>query len=82
MRSLILLCFILFIYFIPAIVASRREHQNKMAIVVTNVFLGWIFLGWVVALIWAFTEIRPKQLVDPLVDDQYMRKSIERSRVQ
>ena len=82
MRSLILLCFILFIYFIPAIVASRREHQNKMAIVVTNVFLGWTFLGWVVALIWAFTEIRPKQLVDPLVDDQYMRKSIERSRVQ
>jgi RsiW-degrading membrane proteinase PrsW (M82 family) len=47
-------------YFIPSFVASGRGHQNTAAIVVMNIFLGWTFLGWVVALIWAFTEVRPK----------------------
>lgn len=46
------------LYFVPAVVARIREHQNAGAIVLLNLFLGWTLLGWVVALVWAFTEVR------------------------
>jgi len=46
------------LYFIPSIVAVKRQHQNRVAIVATNWFLGWTVLGWMAALIWAVTEVR------------------------
>lgn len=39
-----------FLYFAPSIVAYRRETPNKGSVLVLNVFLGWTFLGWVIAL--------------------------------
>ena len=48
--------FILTIYFVPAIVALVRSHRQKGAIIALNVFLGWTLLGWVIALVWAFTN--------------------------
>jgi uncharacterized membrane-anchored protein len=44
------------IYFIPAFVAHRRHHKNAVAITVLNIFAGWTFIGWVVALVWSFVE--------------------------
>lgn len=41
------------LYFLPTIVAFRKK--NLAAIFVLNLLLGWTFLGWVVALIWAMT---------------------------
>jgi len=41
-------------YPIPTIVAKIRRKRNIKAIFVLNLFLGWTFLGWVAALIWAF----------------------------
>jgi Superinfection immunity protein len=41
------------IYFIPSIVASVRNHRQLAAIFRLNIFLGWTFIGWVAALIWA-----------------------------
>lgn len=46
------------IYFIPTWVSSVRKHHNANAIFVTNLLLGWTFLGWAVALIWACTEVK------------------------
>ena len=43
------------LYFLPGIIAFRRKHRNRVAILVTNIFLGLTGIGWVVALIWAFT---------------------------
>lgn len=43
----------LFIYFIPTIVACLRNHTNALAIFILNLFLGYTLIGWVVALIWA-----------------------------
>lgn len=43
----------LFIYFIPTIVAFSRGHKNALAIFILNLFLGYTFVGWVIALIWA-----------------------------
>jgi hypothetical protein len=37
-------------YFLPTIVAVTRKVTNQGSILVVNFFLGWTFLGWVVAL--------------------------------
>ena len=50
-----ILWIIIALYFLPAIVASLRRHHNANAIFLLNLFLGWTFLGWVVALVWAAT---------------------------
>lgn len=44
------------IYFLPSIIAMRRKHRNAVAIFVLNFFLGWSFLGWLGALIWALLK--------------------------
>ena len=44
---------ILGIYFLPDWIAQARGHPNRGSIFVLNLFLGWTFLGWVAALIWA-----------------------------
>ncbi len=43
------------IYFIPAFVASRRHHRNRLAIGVLNLLAGWTGVGWIAALVWACT---------------------------
>ena len=43
----------LFIYFIPTFIANKKQHLQKTSILILNIFLGWTFIGWVVALIWA-----------------------------
>lgn len=40
-------------YFLPAIVAVSRGHNQRGAIFWLNLFLGWTFLGWVVTFVWA-----------------------------
>ena len=49
---------VLVVYFVPTFVAIYRHHHNTAAIIVVDVFLGWTFLGWVVALAMAFTAVK------------------------
>ena len=44
---------LLFVYFIPAFIAYSKKHDNKTAIILLNIFLGWTLIGWVVSLVWA-----------------------------
>ena len=44
------------VYFLPSFVAGGRQKENVGAIVVLNLFLGWTFIGWVIALVWACME--------------------------
>lgn len=53
---LFLLLFCLLVYFLPSVVAYARDHTNSDSILIVNLFLGWTFLGWVVALAWAFSS--------------------------
>lgn len=43
------------LYFLPTILAVLRQKANTGPIVLVNVFLGWTFIGWFVALIWALS---------------------------
>jgi hypothetical protein len=38
------------LYFLPTVIAAARNARHLGAIVVINLFLGWTFVGWVVAL--------------------------------
>ena len=40
-------------YFFPTVVGYSRRHTNNLSIFMLNLFLGWTFLGWVGALVWA-----------------------------
>lgn len=42
-------------YFFPADRASVRRHHHADAIFVLNLLLGWTALGWIGALVWAYT---------------------------
>ena len=55
----VILIFSLVLYFIPAIIASARALPNQGSVWVINIFLGWTFIGWVVALAMAVAGKRP-----------------------
>jgi hypothetical protein len=44
------------IYFLPSIIAFSRHKKNSVAIFVLNLLLGWSFIGWAAALIWALVN--------------------------
>ena len=54
------------IYFVPTLVAESRNHKNRRTIFVLNLFFGWSFIGWVLALAWACTY-QPLEII-PLDD--------------
>lgn len=47
---LVVVLFFLALYFTPTIVAKMRGVPNFGSVLVLNFFLGWTFIGWVVAL--------------------------------
>ncbi|MCD7785618.1 MAG: superinfection immunity protein [Oscillospiraceae bacterium] len=53
---LALLVALIALYFLPTILAVRKDHSSKTIIILINVFLGWSFLGWVAALVWSLDD--------------------------
>lgn len=48
---------ILFIpYFLPTIIAMIRRSNNAGGVFLLNLFLGWTFIGWIIALVWAIAS--------------------------
>ena len=41
------------LYLLPSFVAAGRKCKAGAGIVLLNLLLGWTFLGWVIAIIWA-----------------------------
>jgi len=48
------------IYLLPTYIAGARHHHQSTPIFLVNLFLGWSLLGWVVALIWSMSAVRPE----------------------
>ena len=44
------------VYFLPTFLALGRKIKNKSfnGISLINIFLGWTFIGWIGAIVWAF----------------------------
>lgn len=58
----VLFVFWVVLYFLPTIVALMRKPNNKTAVVVINIFLGWTLIGWVVAMCMAVWNKNPIQV--------------------
>lgn len=57
--TLILIAISAILYFIPSVVAWKRNHPQKTPIIALNVLLGWTLLGWVGALVWSLSTPNP-----------------------
>ena len=54
LSGLLVIFIVLLLYFMPSVIGSTK--RNAAAIFVLNLFLGWTFVGWVIALVWACTR--------------------------
>jgi hypothetical protein len=43
------------LYLLPTSIAVTRNARSRVQIFIVNIFFGWTFLGWAVALVWAFS---------------------------
>jgi hypothetical protein len=52
-------------YLLPGAIAIMRGRSSTLAIFVLNLLLGWTFVGWVVAPVWALkadpADLPPRQ---------------------
>ena len=44
------------IYIAPSIIATLRRHSSRNAIILLNLLGGWTGAGWVIAMLWAWTD--------------------------
>lgn len=64
--ALVVLFVIIGAYLLPSIVAICRRAYYSAATIIINIFFGWTFLGWVIALILSFLnnpDKTPQQIV-------------------
>jgi phosphate starvation-inducible membrane PsiE len=47
------------IYFLPTIIAIKRNSPHASAVVILNFFFGFTFVGWIVALLLASKQPQP-----------------------
>ena len=58
MEIWLILIVIFLLYWLPSVIAFYRSHHQTTAIFVLNLMAGWTFIGWVAALVWAFTRVQ------------------------
>ena len=58
----------LLVYFLPSIIADRRSLQNTLSIFCLNFFLGWTFIGWVIALCWAVSGTAARRVANAPIE--------------
>lgn len=63
MEHILITIITLAVFFLPTLIALVRDHHNKVAIIVTNLLLGWTGVVWLVALIWSFTNQKETSIV-------------------
>ncbi len=56
LRWSLFLTIVVALYWLPILVAYDHRHRQRQAIGTLNFLLGWTFIGWVVALVWAKTR--------------------------
>lgn len=56
-QAFVTLALVVALYFTPTIVAAIRHHQNRVSIMLLNLFLGWTGIGWLAALIWSASAL-------------------------
>lgn len=53
------------IYLLPTLIAMIRSHNKLPQIAALNIFLGWLIIGWIGAIIWCMTsDVHSKNFLD------------------
>lgn len=50
----------IFIYFIPTIIAYKKDHKNKIIIFIVNLLSGYSIIGWIISFVWALSNFEIK----------------------
>lgn len=61
--EILVLVVLIVLGFLPTIIAFMRGHASKWGIFAMNLFLGWTFLFWGWAFIWALSNKGGSQTV-------------------
>jgi len=56
--GLLIMAVSLAIYLVPALIAFRRGHHQRVPILLFNLFFGWTLIGWIAALIWCSFPVK------------------------
>ena len=54
--GMLMIVVMVLMYFLPTFIAFAAKRKNKAAIFILNLLLGWTFIGWVAALVWAMIK--------------------------
>jgi len=57
--------FIISFYFVPTIIAVKRDHTNMASLFALNLLGGWTFIGWLAALVWSLGEANKVVIESP-----------------
>jgi hypothetical protein len=63
LMAMLFLLIIAAIYSLPWAISVFNKHPAKVGILTLNLLLGWTFIGWIIALVWAVTKPQPPQQV-------------------
>lgn len=61
--SIIIILLFILLYFLPGIIACKRDHEYKVPILLLNFLLGWTFIGWAGTLVWAFIDTNGNKIL-------------------
>jgi hypothetical protein len=64
-------------YFAPWLISTGRGHPNSTGIFVLNLLLGWTFIAWVGALVWAYSGNAGRMPPATDIGDPFARPSWE-----
>ncbi len=80
-KAIVMLSLIAVMYFVPTVFAFMRGRRNKWKIAAVNLFLGWTFIGWFIAMLMTFAYEAPldEAPVDPSVADDAASDGSQRS---
>ena len=53
----------IFVYFIPTIIAHRKNHKDTKLIFIINLLSGYTIIGWIISFIWAFSSFKIKKIL-------------------
>jgi hypothetical protein len=48
-----ILIILVILYMLPSIAAICVGHKDTIPIIILNIFLGWLFIPWVICLVWS-----------------------------
>ena len=54
-----MVCFLAILYLLPSIIGFNKK--SALGIFVLNLLLGWTYIGWVIALVWAIVAEKAKK---------------------